>query len=200
MRASIVSRVAALAAAAALAAGTAACGDGATSPNGSASAGPGAASSASEHNEADVMFSTMMIPHHEQAVEMAGLVPERTENAAVRDLAERIRAGQQPEIDRMSGWLREWGEPAAADLGGHGGHTGMSGMMSEDDVRDLEALEGPAFDRRWLEMMLEHHEGAVDMAEEVLRAGEHPGTAELARAVIEAQQREIAQMRALLAG
>ncbi|MBT9255237.1 DUF305 domain-containing protein [Phycicoccus sp. MAQZ13P-2] len=160
----------------------------------------GAATSADPsagHDQADVMFSMMMVPHHEQALEMAELVPSRSDDPALRDLAQRIEQEQQPEIDRMRGWLDSWGAGSTSGTGSMG-HS-MTGMMSEGDMAELASLKGAAFDRRWLTMMVEHHEGAIEMAQDVLRAGRHEGTRELAAAVIETQQREIDEMTAMLA-
>lgn len=150
-----------------------------------------------DHDRADVMFSMMMVPHHEQALEMAALVPSRSDDPAVRDLAQRIEQEQQPEIDRMRGWLDSWGAGSASGMGSMG-HS-MTGMMSESDMAELASLKGAAFDRRWLTMMVEHHEGAIEMAQDVLRSGRHTGTRDLASAVIETQQREIDEMTAMLA-
>lgn len=150
-----------------------------------------------DHDQADVMFSMMMVPHHEQALEMAELVPSRSDDPALRDLAQRIEQEQQPEIDRMRGWLDSWGAGSASGMGSMG-HS-MTGMMSDGDMAELASLKGAAFDRRWLTMMVEHHEGAIEMAQDVLRSGRHAGTRELAGAVIETQQREIDEMTAMLA-
>ncbi|WP_030528808.1 DUF305 domain-containing protein [Phycicoccus jejuensis] len=150
-----------------------------------------------DHDQADVMFSMMMVPHHEQALEMAELVPSRSDDPALRDLAQRIEQEQQPEIDRMRGWLYSWGAGSASGMGSMG-HS-MTGMMSESDMAELASLKGAAFDRRWLTMMVEHHEGAIEMAQDVLRSGRHTGTRDLAGAVIETQQREIDEMTAMLA-
>lgn len=160
------------------------------------SASPGAAA---DHSQADLMFSAMMVPHHLQAIEMADLVPDRTQDPEVRDLATRIRAAQQPEVDRMTGWLAQWGASPMADHEAMDGH-GMGGMMSADDLRELATLKGAAFDTAWLEMMVEHHEGAVVMAKDVQRNGTHAGTKALAAEIITSQQAEITEMKALLAG
>ncbi|MGL5817522.1 MAG: DUF305 domain-containing protein [Phycicoccus sp.] len=153
----------------------------------------GGSSSASDHNAADVMFAQMMVPHHEQAVEMADLVPDRSDSPEVEELAAEIRAAQQPEIDTMSGWLEQWG----ADMSMSGGHS-MGGMMSDADLAELGSLRGAAFDRRWLAMMIEHHEGAVDMAKDQIRGGASAPAKELARVVVSTQQAEIDRMRSLL--
>ena len=158
-----------------------------------------AGTSAADHSAADVMFSAMMIPHHQQAVEMADLVPTRTTNADVLALAAGIKAAQQPEIDQMQGYLDGWGEEAN-DAAAHAGHAGMEGMMSDDDLTALAGLKDAAFDKEWLTMMIAHHEGAVTMAQDVQKNGSHAATATLAAAIIEVQRREIDQMKAMLAG
>lgn len=195
-------RVALAATASVLVLGLAACGDSDDGhAGGSMAGGSSARSSASaptDHDQADVMFSMMMVPHHLQAVEMADLVPSRSTDAEVIALAGRIKAAQQPEVDTMASWLGAWG---AEPVLGHDDmdHAGTGGMMSADDLRELAALTGPDFDDRWLEMMVEHHEGAVEMAQDVIRSGRHAPTRALAVDIVEAQQREIAQMKAMLA-
>ena len=144
----------------------------------------------------DVMFAQMMVPHHEQAVEMADLALERPSSAEVTGLARKIKAAQGPEIASMQAWLRAWGAPAAADGSGHTGHGG--GMMSDDDMGRLEAAQGVAFDRMWLTMMIEHHEGAVVMAKDVLGTTTNPDVKAMAQAIVDGQTEEIGTMRALL--
>lgn len=175
----------------------------ASAPSSATSAsGPSSATSASaaDHNQADVMFSMMMVPHHAQAVEMADLVPGRTENAELRALATQIKDAQQPEIDRMTGWLTGWGMTPMTDMSEHMGHMGMDGMMSEEEMTELEGLTGAKFDTMWLEMMIRHHEGAIEMAQQVLDTGSHQPTKELAEAIISGQQAEFDRMRTMLAG
>ena len=151
--------------------------------------------------EADVMFSQEMIPHHQQAVEMADLAldPARGASPAVQDLARRIRAAQAAEIADMRAWLGEWGAPAAGDGHMSDGHAGM-GMLSEEQLQALAAAEGAAFDRLWLEGMIEHHEGALVMASHIAERGEDPRVAELSASIDEAQRAEIDEMRRLLEG
>jgi uncharacterized protein (DUF305 family) len=149
-----------------------------------------------DHNQADVMFSMMMIPHHEQAVEMADLVPTRSTDAELLTLAENVKKAQQPEIEQMEAWLRDWGQSSMGM--DHSGHGGMGGMMSQADMDELEASKGTDFDRNWVAMMIEHHEGALDMAEAVKKDGKHQGTRVLADAIIVGQTKEIAQMKAML--
>lgn len=175
----------------------------------SGSAAPPASSSAAaegEHNEADVAFVQGMIPHHRQAVEMAELATSRSENPEVVDLATRIGSGQQPEIDQMIGMLEEWGAEVPAegggmggmDQGGMGGMSGMSGMMTPEQMQGLEQASGPAFDSMFLEMMIQHHRGAVEMAQVELQKGADPEAQELAQTIIDTQQAEIAEMETLL--
>ncbi|MFC8042812.1 DUF305 domain-containing protein [Nocardia sp. NPDC057353] len=167
-----------------------------------------AATPAGARNEADVAFAQEMIPHHRQAVQMAALVPSRSTNPAVVDLAARIQAAQDPEIATMSGWLRAWGEsvPAATEQGGHGGmdHGGggaaMPGMMSAEQMAAMEAASGAEFDRLWLTGMIAHHQGAVEMARTELAEGSNPEAKALAQKIIDDQQAEIGQMQGLLQG
>ncbi|NMO02500.1 DUF305 domain-containing protein [Gordonia sp. TBRC 11910] len=142
------------------------------------------------------MFNQMMIPHHSQALEMAALVDSRTTTPAVRQLAASIRTAQQPEIDQMTARLKAWGQPTEMS-GGHGGHR-MSGMMSDADMTELTAARGTEFDRKWLSMMVRHHEGAVAMADAELTDGVDAGSRTLAAAIKTAQLAEIARMNTLL--
>jgi uncharacterized protein (DUF305 family) len=104
----------------------------------------------------------MMIPHHEQAIEMAELASSRASNADVKALAAQIQAAQQPEINEMRGWLTSRGVPTMPnDMG----HNMPGGMMSSDDMARLEGLLGAEFDREFLTSMTAHHQGAIDMAE-----------------------------------
>ena len=142
-------------------------------------------------------FVQGMIPHHEQAVQMADMVVAGMVTTELAALADQVRAAQQPEIDLMMSWLAEWG----LERDPHAGHMMGSehGMMSDDDMAALDAAEGAEFERMWLDMMIKHHEGAVAMAYDVLAAGVDPRVAALAEAVVEAQTAEIALMRQMLA-
>jgi uncharacterized protein (DUF305 family) len=144
----------------------------------------------------DVMFAQMMIPHHEQAVELSDLALEVSTSRAVRDLAMRIRDGQAPEIDTMQGWVDA--EGVGSMMEGHSmeGH-GMAGIVSERDFERLRSLESPDFDQLFLDLMIGHHEGALDMVM-MISGAENPEVAALAEAIVEAQTAEIAEMEALL--
>ena len=155
-------------------------------------------------NRADAMFAMMMIPHHEQAVEMSELMLGRDDiDAEIVDLAEQIIAAQAPEIELMEGWLDDWGVPSMGGAmgGGHGGHGdgGPGGMMSDDDLDKIEEAQGDEAELLYLEGMIEHHEGAIDMAQDVLDDGESTEVAELADTIITTQQDEIDLMRDLIA-
>ncbi|QJS13252.1 DUF305 domain-containing protein [Streptomyces argyrophyllae] len=165
----------------------------------SASATPGA--SAAAHNDQDVSFAQGMIPHHRQALEMARLADGRASSAQVKDLASRIEKAQDPEIRTMTGWLTSWGEQApmaGMDHSGHSGMSGMSGMMSEADMADLEKATGKDFDTRFLSMMVDHHEGAVEMATTEKERGQYGPAKTMADAIVTAQNAEIKEMRQLL--
>lgn len=157
---------------------------------------------ASLHNDADTEFAQMMIVHHEGAVEMADLAVERAGSEEVRALGERIAAAQGPEIEQMTSWLEAWGEdlPAEADMGGmdHGSME-MDGMDQETVMGELSGLTGADFDRRFLELMIDHHRGAIEMAESHRVAGESAEAVRLSDEIIDAQTTEIAEMTELLA-
>ena len=165
----------------------------------SGGAGTTASTSASpggdQHNDADVAFVQGMIPHHEQAVEMAELAFTRADDSRVKELASTIKEAQEPEIETMTAWLDQWGE--AMDMGEHGADD-MGGTMSEGEMAELESATGPAFDRAFLEMMIEHHRGAIAMAEREMENGKHPDAMELAGEIVSAQTAEIEEMERLL--
>ena len=177
-----------------------------STPAGSSSSSSSAPSSASatvseEFNDADAMFARMMYPHHAQAVEMAAMVEGRTDNPDILTLASAIEAAQQPEMDRMTAWLTEWGQPApSSDMGDMSGmdHSSGMGMMSQQDMDALTSLSGAEFDRQWLTMMIGHHEGAIEMANIEIADGSNPDAQEVARTIVATQQQEIDTMRALL--
>ena len=153
---------------------------------------------AEEHNDVDVAFATEMIPHHAQAVEMAAMVDGKDVDPAVADLAAQIADAQEPEIATMSSWLEEWDEPVPDPSGSM--PMDMPGMMSEDQMASLEAAQGAAFQTAWLEMMVEHHEGAIDMAQTEQAEGEDTEAVALAEEIEAGQAAELIVMEDLLAG
>ena len=151
----------------------------------------------------DVVFMRDMIPHHNQAVQMAALVADRTNRQELIDIAGRINASQADEIAFMQQWLRERGEavpdPSAHDAM-HTSHT-MAGMASPQQLAQLAELESTDFDRLFLELMIPHHEGAVTMVEELQ---EQPGSAydpvlfDFTNDIVNDQTAEIERMNVLL--
>ena len=153
--------------------------------NGSAAAAP---------NDADVTFTQNMIPHHQQAIEMAKLVDSHTKRQELRTLGDRIVASQGQEVTLMRGWLERWGKPATPQGMDHGAMQ-MPGMMSEADMRQLRVTNDEDFDLSFLDMMTAHHEGAIEMANTELRDGTLPEVKRLAQQIIDAQQAEIDQFK-----
>jgi uncharacterized protein (DUF305 family) len=152
---------------------------------------------AAGHNADDVTFAQQMVPHHSQALDMAKLVPSRSTDPKVLDLASRIEKAQDPEIQQMQTWLTTWG----AGMSGMPGmtHESMPGMMSDADLTKLDAAKGTEFDKMWLDMMIKHHQGAVDMAKTELSKGSNADAKTLAQKIIDGQQAEITEMQGLLA-
>lgn len=149
----------------------------------------------SPHNEADITFAQMMIPHHQQAIEMANLAETRAESQEVKDLAAAIEAAQDPEIQTMQGWLKSWdAEGMSHDMGA----DEMPGMVDDKMMGDLAKASGAEFDRLFLTAMIAHHEGAIAMAESEKSDGLHKGSLRLADAIIKTQTAEIKRMRAML--
>ena len=152
------------------------------------------------HSADDVMFAQMMIPHHQQAVELAALAPEHSTNQALLTLAATISAEQQPEINAMKALLLQWDvDPNAMD--DHGGHgAGMQGMVDDATMAKLKSLNGPQFDTLWLQAMIGHHQGAIDMAKAEIANGQSVDMIAMAKTMITAQQAEINQMKQMLGG
>ncbi|WP_406723546.1 DUF305 domain-containing protein [Streptomyces sp. GD-15H] len=205
---SLARRTAAVAAAGAAALVLAACGgnddDGSSAAghgghNATASSSASAPASQGQHNAADVAFAKGMIPHHRQAVEMADLAPGRAQSPEVKKLAADIKKAQDPEIKTLSGWLTSWGEEVPAEGAmDHSMHGGMEGMMTDEEMTELENASGQAFDTAFLEMMIKHHEGAVEMAKTEQADGAYAPATKMADAIIASQSAEIEQMNELL--
>jgi uncharacterized protein (DUF305 family) len=189
--------------------------------SGSAKMAPAASA---EHNAADLAFAQQMIVHHQGAVEMAELAPSRAADQQVKDLAARINAAQAPEIEQMTGWLTLWGaamsttSAATTDDGmgdmDHGGMSGMGnegemssgassgmampGMMSDTQMQQLTAATGADFDRLFLQLMIMHHQGAIEMADTEIAQGSNPAALALAESIKTSQTAEITEMQQLL--
>jgi len=153
---------------------------------------------ATDFNDADVMFAQMMIPHHEQAIEMSDMAldPSTQASKEVSDLATQIKAAQDPEITQMKNLLAAWGQPLTADMPMDHGSM-MDGMLTSDDMQKLGSLKGPSFDDFWAQSMIAHHEGAIDMAEVVLAEGLNKEVLSLANEIVSAQATEIEILKAI---
>jgi uncharacterized protein (DUF305 family) len=193
-------------------------GDAGASASPTTTAGESSTASTTEANRADHRFARMMIPHHEQAIEMSDIILAKEGlDPEVATLAEEIKAAQGPEIEQMQSWLEEWGVggdgmgPSGDGSMGPGsmgsGSTGpgrmgeggmMGGMLSQEELREMEQANTEEATRLFLEGMIGHHEGAIDMAEDEVRDGQYPDAVALAGTIIETQRREIETMGELL--
>ena len=156
------------------------------------------------YNADDVAFATNMIPHHQQAVALSAMVPDRSTNAGLVALAQQISAAQQPEIDVMKVFLVQWtdgaGNPTSSDTG-HAGHgNAMQGMVDAATMTKLESLTGAEFDKLWLESMIGHHQGAIEMAKAEIANGDNVDAKNLAKNIVTTQETEIGQMKQMVGG
>lgn len=195
------------------------CSSPATPTAGAPGAPPSSAATAPagvERNDADIAFARSMVPHHVGATEMAKEALLRASAPQVKDLASRIEAAQTPEIEQMQRMLAAWGAPPASTSSGMGDPTsgtsgqmpGMAGPtpgaampgMDPAQMQQLASSSGPAFDRQFLTMMIEHHRSAIEMARTELARGQNPEATQLAQRIITGQQQEITEMQGLLSG
>ena len=187
-------------------------------PTGTVSVDQSVAMSRTQHTEDDVRFMQHMIVHHAQAVEMNALIAARSDSRAVRRLGARIAQTQSSEMEMMRRWLSERGEPTRDSHLGHAGHAHhaamphdhaadpddvplMPGMLSPNQMRALEAAQGQAFDRLFLEGMIHHHQGALDMVDQLLADpgnGEDTQLSEFLTHVTADQAAEILRMQSML--
>ena len=188
---------------------------------GASSSAPSAANNEASHNDDDVMFAKAMIPHHQQAIEMSDMVLSKQGiDGEIVSLANQIKDAQGPEIEQMQGWLQDWrvastpssgtgmpghdmGDmPSRGDMPGMGHMPGMGGgghgMMSEADMADLQNAQGADAGRVFLTQMIEHHEGAITMAQNEIDNGAFPAAIDMARNIVSSQQQEIATMQEIL--
>jgi uncharacterized protein (DUF305 family) len=166
--------------------------------HGTESSAASAQAAPAPHNAADVAFVTDMIPHHQQAVAMSGLVAGRSTDPAVIKLASEISAAQGPEIETMKGFLVKWNASADSDHGGSMEGMPMPGMVDDTTMTKLQSLKGPEFDRLYLQSMIGHHEGAIGMANTEISDGVSAEAKALANDIVTAQQAEIVQMKKML--
>jgi uncharacterized protein (DUF305 family) len=152
------------------------------------------------YNADDVAFATNMIPHHQQAVELSALVPDRSTNTELVALAEQISAAQQPEINVMKVFLVQWNENPDTSSGHEGHGNPMQGMVDAATMTKLASLNGAEFDRLWLESMISHHQGAIEMAKAEIANGDNVDVKALANNIVTTQEAEIGQMKQMLGG
>ena len=145
--------------------------------------------SGSEYSADDINFAEMMIPHHEQAIEMSEIALLNTTNPEVLKLAQEIKDAQAPEIELMKSW-------DGVKVSVHAGHM-MDGMLSAGELNDLRKVKDQEFDQLFLQGMIKHHEGAIEMAQEVADS-KNEDVAGLSASIINAQQLEIAVMKEML--
>lgn len=144
------------------------------------------------YSDDELMFAQMMIPHHEQAVTMSELALENTTNPDVLALATAIRDAQGPEITQMQSWLDD-----SNYSGTHAGHMDMGGMLSDKEIAELAIAKSAEFDRIFLEGMIAHHEGAIQMAE-MIKDSTNSEVKKLFNNIVSSQSAEIEAMKALL--
>lgn len=193
------------------------CGD--DSDDGADPAATQTASNGDVFNDADVEFASSMIPHHAQALQMVDLTVGRTLSPEVQSLADQIREAQAPEVEQMTDWLTAWDVPVPATsldhahADGHGegegsdgmgdpegmeGMDDMPGMMSADEMAELESASDAEFEPLFLEMMIDHHQGAIEMAQTQQADGSFADAIALAEAIEASQTAEIETMQGLL--
>ena len=152
-----------------------------------------------KHNEEDVTFVQEMIPHHEQAIHLTELADKHANSPDVTKIASRIKTKQEEELKTMEKLLHEWGKKK--EEGGHGGHTpAHSGLLSEEKLKELEEAEGVQFDKLFLRSMIEHHEGAIKLAEEAEHKAENKEVKKLTAEIKRGQEHEIEEMERELVG
>lgn len=160
--------------------------------------GPASSSQApadATHNAADTMFAQMMIPHHAQAIQMSDIMLAKMGlDPKIVSLVTDIKAAQGPEIEKMTGWLTSWGEATKMS----GSHA-MNGMLSSTELDQLAAAQGAEAGKLFLEQMIAHHDGAVEMAAEAVRDGKSADVIALAKSIVASQETEIKVMKEMLA-
>jgi uncharacterized protein (DUF305 family) len=164
--------------------------------HGSSLSSPKATARAADYNEADVKFAQMMIPHHEQAMEMAKLADGRASDSEIKNIAAKIEKAQDPEITTMKGWLESWGKPTA--MGDMPGMNMGDGMMSDKDMKELKAMKGTEFDKMFAQMMIEHHNGAISMAKDEQKKGKNTDAVKMAGDIVTGQSAEVKQLHGVL--
>ena len=163
--------------------------------NSSGHMGHGTSSSSNaNYTGADIMFLQMMIPHHQQAIDISNLAMKASSDPELLELAKIIARDQAAEIKQMKAWLKDAG--ASEDMG----HSmdGMGGMLNDDELASLRAATGKEFDTLWLKGMTEHHDGAIHMTQ-MIEDAQNEDIKAFGTKVIKDQSEQIAQMKKMLA-
>ena len=148
------------------------------------------------YNDVDVHFLGMMVPHHEQAIDMSDvLLDSDVEDAEVRDLAQRIKDGQERENEQMRAWADEWG--IQKDMEHHSKHI-ANGMFPPEQLEEFAALTGDELRTAFLEMMHFHHNHVIKMTQDEVGRGGYEPLREMAKEMIEVQTAEMGEMEELL--
>ena len=157
----------------------------------------------SKGSKGDISFTQMMVPHHQQAVQMADLALKNAKSQHVIALATQIKAAQKPEINKMQGWLKGWGASVTASsnstMPGMDMGSTSPGMMTDTQMTNRSHAHGASFDTMWLQMMIAHHQGASTDAKQVLKTTKNADVKKMAQAIISGQNAEISTMKQLLA-
>ncbi|MFJ9713616.1 DUF305 domain-containing protein [Streptomyces sp. NPDC101234] len=164
--------------------------------HGSSTSSATSTSTTGTYDEADVKFAQMMIPHHEQALEMAKLADGRASDSAIKNIAAKIEKAQDPEITTLKGWLQSWAKPEA--MGDMPGMSMGEGMMSDKDVKELKSMEGAEFDKMFAQMMIQHHNGAITMAKHEQKKGHNADAKKMAGDIVTGQSAEVKQLQSIL--
>lgn len=171
----------------------------ATPPPASSPSGPeaptGTQAGEAAHNSADAEYVATMVPHLERGRRMARMATTRAAGP-VQEIAQGVQARLATDVATMQGWLEAWGEPEA-DLEAD---VDLSGSITGEELTDLEQAGNRDFERRWLELMVEHHEASLELSEEILQNGQNPGVLDLAQQVLDTHEREIGEMQRALEG
>ncbi len=154
---------------------------------------------ASSHNRADVVFATHMIPHHQQGADLAAMVPAHSTNPDLGKLAGNISDIQMSEIKSLANLVTQWSTQPDSDTKGPA-DTAMTGMVTQATLTKLGTLNGADFDKLWLQSMISHHQGAIEMAKTEAHDGNNPDAIAMANKMASAQQAEVDQMTKMLGG
>lgn len=152
----------------------------------------------------DLHYIEMMVVHYQEGIELAQLAESKAENARVKAFAQKTATDQQNDIDALQGLRNKWYagkapmDPAMMSSMMHGMHPGM--MSMDETRRKLRATDGAAFDRLFLDTMIQHHQMAVEMSREATTKAEHTEIKELARKAVLKQQAQLAEMNTLKGG